>query len=290
MKTPHQWSIGVLECWRDAVSTQEHNSNNTQLQLFITPLLRWALPALLLCGVSVRCFAQCCPPVITNQPQSQTVVVGSTVNFSVGVSTATSPNYHWRFNGVNIAGATATNYTLFNAQPTNAGNYSVAITNAAGWTISSNASLTVTNVQSSVQFTFSAYAVGERDGSVVIAVSRSGAASGAAYVQYATGDATAVAGVDYQSASGFLTWDSGDTATKNFPVTINDNSAYGSSNYFTVALSVPSGVSLGNPSSAAITIIQPPLITIQPQNLTVKQGADAMFSVAAEGYGPLSYQ
>src|SRR5437764_505448 len=83
-------------------------------------------------------------------------------------------------------------------------------------------------------------------------------------------DATAVAGVDYQSASGLLTWGNGDAATKTFPVTITDNNAYGSSNYFTVALSGPSGVSLGNPGSAAITIIQPPLITNQPQNLTVK--------------------
>ena len=94
-------------------------------------------------GILGVTFAQCCPPVITNQPQSQTVVVGSTVNFSVGVSSATSPNYHWRFNGVNIAGATATNYTLFDAQPTNAGNYSVAITNAAGTPLSATSPMTM---------------------------------------------------------------------------------------------------------------------------------------------------
>src|SRR5438270_7614253 len=99
MKTPHKRSIGVLECW--SVSPHEHHFITPRLQFSSPLLLRWALPALLFCAVSSRCFGQCCPPVITDQPQSQTVVVGSTVNFSVGVSSATLPNYHWRFNGTN---------------------------------------------------------------------------------------------------------------------------------------------------------------------------------------------
>ncbi len=109
----------------------------------IVPVFAFVVCLGSLFGLDDSCFAQCCPPVITNQPQSQSVVVGSAVNFSVGVNSATSPNYQWRFNGANIAGATATNYTILNVQPVNAGNYSVAVTNQAGWTISSNASLAV---------------------------------------------------------------------------------------------------------------------------------------------------
>jgi len=251
----------------------------------IPPLLH-RLPFVLLAATS--CLAADVPQ-ITAQPQSQTVPIGSSVSFTVVVSSVSFPSYQWRFNGGNISNATNNVFSIASVQSSHAGNYSVAVTNGSGaWVISTNAALTVT-VPGSVQFTSSAYVVGERDGSMIIAVSRSGAASSAAYVNYATADATAVAGVDYQSVSGLLTWDSGDAATKTFPVTITDNGAYGSSNYFTVALSGPSGVSLGNPSSAAVTIIQPSLITGQPQSLTVTQGAVAIFSVAAEGYGPLSY-
>src|SRR5438552_3179194 len=141
MKTPNKWSIRVMDCW--SVSNHEHHSITPRPQSSVTPLLGWALPALLLCGISSRCFAQCCAPMITNQPQSQSVIIGTTVDFSVAVNSTTFPTYQWRFNGTNIAGATATNYTIYSAQPTNAGNYSVAVTNQAGWTISSNASLTV---------------------------------------------------------------------------------------------------------------------------------------------------
>src|SRR6266404_6038837 len=109
----------------------------------IVPVFAFVVCLGSLFGLDDSCFAQCCPPVITNQPQSQSVIVGSTVNFSVGVNSTTFPSYHWRFNGTNIAGATGSNYTIFNAKLTNAGSYSVAVTNAAGWTISSNASLTV---------------------------------------------------------------------------------------------------------------------------------------------------
>ena len=72
------------------------------------------------------------PPSITTQPQSQTVIAGQSASFSVA-ATGTAPlSYQWRFNGTNIAGATATNYTKANVQATNAGNYSVVATNSAG--------------------------------------------------------------------------------------------------------------------------------------------------------------
>jgi len=61
------------------------------------------------------------PPVISAQPQSQTVSVGSNVLFSV-TATGTEPlGYQWRFNTADIAGATGSTYTLNNAQTTNAG-------------------------------------------------------------------------------------------------------------------------------------------------------------------------
>jgi beta-mannanase/fibronectin type 3 domain-containing protein len=85
------------------------------------------------------------PPSITTQPRSQTVNVGANVTFSVG-ATGTAPlSYQWRFNGGSISGATSSSYTKNNVQTSDAGNYSVVVTNAYGSVTSSNAVLTVNN-------------------------------------------------------------------------------------------------------------------------------------------------
>ncbi|MBP9902790.1 MAG: immunoglobulin domain-containing protein [Verrucomicrobia bacterium] len=83
------------------------------------------------------------PPGIATQPLSQTVSLGDDVSFNVA-ATGTAPlAYQWRFNGANIPGATANSYARSNLQATNAGNYSVVVSNAAGTVASANAVLTV---------------------------------------------------------------------------------------------------------------------------------------------------
>ena len=83
------------------------------------------------------------PPSINTQPVSLTVLTGTNVAFTV-VATGTVPlSYWWRFNGVNISGATAASYTLTNVQASQAGSYSVVVTNAAGSSTSSVVALTV---------------------------------------------------------------------------------------------------------------------------------------------------
>jgi hypothetical protein len=87
-------------------------------------------------------------PAIQNQPQSQTVTAGSSVQFSVTASGRPAPTYQWYFNGNAITGATGNSYSLTNAQASNAGNYTVAVTNAMGGKTSDPATLTVTPVTS----------------------------------------------------------------------------------------------------------------------------------------------
>src|SRR5256885_7781893 len=58
----------------------------------------------------------------------RTILVGQNVTFAVG-ATGTSPTYQWRFNGADISGATLASYSLANVQTSNAGNYSVVVTN-----------------------------------------------------------------------------------------------------------------------------------------------------------------
>lgn len=80
-------------------------------------------------------------PVITLQPASQAIADGSNVSFSVTATGAVS--YQWRKGGTDIAGATATTYTITGARAADAANYTVAVTNAAGTTLSAAATLTV---------------------------------------------------------------------------------------------------------------------------------------------------
>ena len=80
-------------------------------------------------------------PLISTQPQRLAVAQGSNAVFSVSASGASS--YQWQFDGVDIAGATGSSYTVTAADFPNAGNYSVNITNANGTVTSSAATLTV---------------------------------------------------------------------------------------------------------------------------------------------------
>ena len=85
------------------------------------------------------------PPaaVIVSQPTNRTVYVGQPATFTV-TATGTPPLYYqWLFEGVPLPNQTNSAITIFNAQLTDAGNYSVIVSNAVDSVMSSNALLTV---------------------------------------------------------------------------------------------------------------------------------------------------
>ncbi|HXI51948.1 MAG TPA: lamin tail domain-containing protein, partial [Candidatus Saccharimonadales bacterium] len=82
-------------------------------------------------------------PQFLTQPQSQSLFSGQTAVFSFGAAGAPPLSFQWRFNGTPIPGATATNLTLPNVQPPQAGTYSVVVFNEAGSVLSAPAVLTV---------------------------------------------------------------------------------------------------------------------------------------------------
>jgi sugar lactone lactonase YvrE len=86
-------------------------------------------------------------PQITTQPQSQTVNEGMSVLFTVGAMGVPAPTYQWYFGDVAIGGATSTTYSLAVVQTTNAGNYTVTVTNSAGSVTSNAAALTVLSMR-----------------------------------------------------------------------------------------------------------------------------------------------
>lgn len=82
-------------------------------------------------------------PIIIGEPQSSTLVGASSEIISVAVTANESPYYQWLLNGIPIPNATNVALTPTNIQLDQAGNYSVLVSNAFGFTLSSNALLTV---------------------------------------------------------------------------------------------------------------------------------------------------
>jgi PKD repeat protein len=82
-------------------------------------------------------------PNITSPPQNCRVLPATTTNFFVGVNGTVPIQYQWRFNNVDIPGATQPLLTLADIHADQAGNYSVVVTNSVGSTTSSIAVLSV---------------------------------------------------------------------------------------------------------------------------------------------------
>ena len=99
---------------------------------------------------TVRKAAPVAAPVITVQPQSQSVDAGTNVTFSVTATGVPAPTYQWYNGSAPIGAATSSTYSLNNAQPANAGSYSVVVSNLAGSVTSSAATLTVAAVSTAV--------------------------------------------------------------------------------------------------------------------------------------------
>jgi hypothetical protein len=83
------------------------------------------------------------PPAITAQPVSQTVNLGSIVQFSVEAIGFPTPTYQWWWNGTNQVGGNSPSLMLNNVGRAQIGSYSVTVTNGNGAVVSSNAWLKV---------------------------------------------------------------------------------------------------------------------------------------------------
>jgi uncharacterized repeat protein (TIGR03803 family) len=89
------------------------------------------------------------PPVITVQPQSQTINAGATATFLVSATSPYSMVYQWQKNGTNlvdggnISGATTNTLSITSISEGDGASYSVIVSNSEGSVTSSDATLTV---------------------------------------------------------------------------------------------------------------------------------------------------
>ncbi len=82
-------------------------------------------------------------PVIHTQPKNASLGLNGSVSMRVIATAHPTPAYQWRKNGVPIPGSNSNHHTFWNAQPADAGNYDVVLTNPAGSVTSAPATLTV---------------------------------------------------------------------------------------------------------------------------------------------------
>ena len=91
-------------------------------------------------GATYSVFVSNADTNITSDVAGLTVVRDACISASLGGNATLQVNYsgpaplsyQWRFNGLDIPGATTNKYVLTNAQPANVGEYSVVVRNAAG--------------------------------------------------------------------------------------------------------------------------------------------------------------
>ncbi len=72
------------------------------------------------------------PLAITTQPTNRHLIIGATTTFNVSAQGTPPLSYQWRFNSVNIPGATNGFYTITNVQLPNAGSYDVMVSDYSG--------------------------------------------------------------------------------------------------------------------------------------------------------------
>ena len=202
------------------------------------------------------------PVEITQQPQSQTVNVGQSAIFTVVATGSPTLTYQWKKGENDIPGATSATLTLDDVQTSQAGSYSVVVTNPAGEITSSAATLTVNKLEQTITF-------GSLPNKLTTdtAFTLSATASSGLTVAYASSD-TGVASVN------------GSTVTIHSAGTTTITASQAGDSTYLPASDV----------MQTLTVHAPVEITQQPQSQTVNVGQSATFTVVATGSPTLTYQ
>jgi uncharacterized protein (DUF1800 family) len=129
--------------------------------------------------------------------------------------------------------------------------------------------------------------VGQAAGALTITVTRIGGSGGAVTVGYGTANNTAIAGTDYTSTRGVLSWANGDGAAKTFSVAISNATPFVGAKLFAVAISSPGGgATLGTPSSSQVRINGSGAAATQSTNPMGQAAAARLLMQATFGANP----
>jgi hypothetical protein len=207
-------------------------------------------------------------PSIVTQPASVTANLGSTATLAVGVDGTGPFSFQWRRDGVNITGATSAVLTFNSVALPNAGTFSVVVTNSAGSATSGNAVLDVTAVA-----TPTAPSITSQPATLIVPYRGAGVV--------AVG-ATGSGPLSYQ-------WSKDGEVLPGATLPVMDFALVVEQDVGTYTVTVSN--SMGSVVSRAVDVILlgAPVITLQPEDVTVLEGENTYFYVQASSSG-LRYQ
>ena len=202
-------------------------------------------------------------PAFLAEPQPQTVIAGSPLTLSAVADGTPVVRYQWQRFGTNLPGATATNLVFNNAQPAQAGDYTLIASNFVGTSTSAVAQATVL--------------VPPR---ITVQPTNQSANAGAAVTLTVTATGTAPLSYQWRHFGPLLD-------QTNASLTIDPFSVADIGNYRVIITNVAGVVTS---SIAVLSLNLPPLIVIQPADRTVIASSNATFAVTVVGTAPVAYQ
>ncbi len=206
-------------------------------------------------------------PVIANAPVGGTIARGQNANFNV-TATGTEPlTYVWRKDGAVLTGATASTLLLTGAQTSNAGSYTVTVSNAAGTVTSAPAFLNVLSP------------------TVIVTPPRSQTALVGATVTFSV-EVTGSPAASFQWRANGQTIPGATAST----LTLTNVQPVNAANYDVI---VSNGVGGGVSSVAQLTVVTAataPVITSSPAPRTVVLGGSTTLSVGVNAAPAPTYQ
>jgi hypothetical protein len=294
--TSYQWQVSTNACatWTNIANGGVYSGATTATLTLTAPpatMNTYGYRVLVngLCGTSTS--APCAvltvntAPAITTQPTSVAVCSGSAVGFTVA-ATGSGLTYQWELsidNGATwnpIAGATAATYNIASTTTGQNGyRYRCVISGACPPSVTSAAA--ILTVSSSITITTNPSNVTLCEGlNTTFTVAASG--SGLTYQWQLSTDG----GVNYNNIANGGVYSGATTPTLTITGVLPGMNTY---RYRCVVSNPP--CSPGTSAAAILTVNTFPVITGQPQNATVCEGAGNTFSVTATtGVGVLSYQ
>jgi hypothetical protein len=203
-------------------------------------------------------------PMITSQPMNQTIVIGQDVLLTV-TATGTAPlRYQWFLNGLQVSGANTSTLFLTNVQPANGGVYTILVYNSADSVLSTPFTLsTRVGLRITAQPTNMFFRPGNTASNRVVAV-------GTGTLRYQWGRN----GSSLPNATNSTLF-----------ITNVQASAEGSYN-----VQVSDDVESTTSISVPLTLIFPPVVTLQPIPTTALLGGNAQFSIMSTGTAPMSFR
>ncbi len=211
------------------------------------------------------------PPRITLQPVSIAVNPGSNVTFTVAASGTGLLRYQWQRDGESIAGATSPTLAIPNAQLANEGLYLAVVTDDVATVQSASARLLV-KVAPTV--------------AVPLVGSTNLVGSSVTFMLVANGSVP----MGFQWRRGTVPITNLVSLSRTSYFTINNLKLTDAAAY-RVVVTNSGNFNPGIISAAAtLAVVEPPVITNQPQSQVVNPGASATFTVLADGTAPLRYQ